>query len=344
MQSAMHESPKILTWFRLNPLVRCIKHYGHVSPTASTGLFDGYDLILDCTDRPTTRYMISDAAVVTGKPLISASALRTEGQLMVLNNPPGKNGTSPSGPCYRCIFRTPPPPESVTSCGEGGILGPVVGVMGVLMALEAIKTIVSADRTTSAVVDHDEKPSMTLFSAYARPSFRSIRLRGKRVDCYACGKNAPLSRKAMLSGEVDYNAFCGVLPSVSLLEKSERITARELWYLEREWPKDYVLLDVRDETQFGICHLPGSINVPLSTLERINVFDEEAVPPELQVLGPKNSNVSIHTICRFGNDSQVAVRRLQSLGYGQEGRRRIGDVIGGLRAWKLDVDNQWPEY
>ena len=98
-----------------------------------------YDLVLDCTDNPATRYLISDTCVLLGKPLVSASALRIDGQLMVLNNPPLPAGDPKGGPCYRCIFPKPPPPESVVSCGDGGILGPVVGVMGVLQALEAIR-------------------------------------------------------------------------------------------------------------------------------------------------------------------------------------------------------------
>jgi len=130
---------------RLNPNVHYVAYPNHLTPANAIATMENYDLVLDCTDHPASRYLISDAAVLCGKLLISGSALRTEGQLMVLNNPPSTSHQEAGGPCYRCIFPKPPPIESVVSCGDGGILGPVVGVIGVLMALEAIKLIASGD-------------------------------------------------------------------------------------------------------------------------------------------------------------------------------------------------------
>ena len=116
--------------------------------------------MLDCTDHPTSRYLVSDACVLLRRPLVSASAFQTSGQLVALNSPPGR------GPCYRCVFPRPPPPESVVGCGEGGIVGPVVGVMGVLQALEAIRIISSGGLEQE---DEEEKHSAAAAAAVALP-------------------------------------------------------------------------------------------------------------------------------------------------------------------------------
>jgi adenylyltransferase/sulfurtransferase len=132
---------------RLNPNLRYIAHGEHLTPQNAREIVEKYDLVLDCTDHPTSRYLISDICVLLHKPLISASALRTDGQLIVLNSPPLPAGDASGGPCYRCVFPKPPPAESVVSCGDGGILGPVVGTMGVLQALEAVKLITAGKLT-----------------------------------------------------------------------------------------------------------------------------------------------------------------------------------------------------
>jgi adenylyltransferase/sulfurtransferase len=155
--------------------------------------------VLDCTDTPASRYLISDTCVLLGKRLVSASALRIDGQLMVLNNPPLPPGVSGGGPCYRCVFPKPPPPESVVSCGDGGILGPVVGVMGVLQALEAIKVITQQPSPGTA----PEPPSLLIFSTYSQPMFRSIRLRSRKPKCAACSSQATISAEALQNGSLD---------------------------------------------------------------------------------------------------------------------------------------------
>ena len=306
-----------------------------------------YDVILDCTDNPKSRYLISDTAVLSGKPLVSASALRAEGQLMVLNNPVNQ------GPCYRCVFPKPPPAESVVSCGEGGILGPVVGVMGVLMALEAIKLLVSkawSKYDTHAHGDtHASKyiPSMLLFSAYSNPYFRSIRLRGKRPNCVACSKqHVPIEDTSLLKLN-DYTSFCGVKNPVDLLDPQERIGPKEMQQLQQDGNSP-LILDVRETTQFDICHIDGSINIPYSSIES-DWNDSAKVSQDLSdafshLNADFKHNTPIHVMCRFGNDSQLVVRKLKKLGLDDDGRRWIGDVRGGLQSWKRDVDPLWPEY
>ena len=314
-----------------------------------------YDLVLDCTDHPSSRYLISDTAVLSGKPLVSGSALKTEGQLLVLNHPPSDFQNDNSGPCYRCIFPRPPPPDAVVSCGEGGILGPVVGVIGVLMALKAIQVLV--EKTEQGLLSNghqkEDPATMLLFSAYSNPSFRQIRLAGKRKKCAACSSLRTITTETLTSGSLDYETICGIASPVNVLQKEERVEAKDLKDVLDAGNEPYVLLDVRDETQYAICPLPGSINIPFSTIQSMsNTPSHSLLDMEPEKEGVSSSNilaaigpdVPIYTVCRFGNDSQLAVRKLKELGYDNEGSRWIGDVKGGLRAWKQQVDPEWPEY
>lgn len=322
----------------------------HLNPTTALDIFTLYDLILDCTDHPTSRYLISDAAVLSGKPLISASALRTEGQLMVLNSPPTIPGTRYGGPCYRCVFPKPPPAASVLSCGEGGILGPVVGVMGVLMATEAIKIIVAGLDKSGEVESNGTEQSTTkephsllLYSAYSNPPFRSVRLRGKRARCDACSDNPTITKDSLTSGSLDYAVFCGVANPVNVLSKEERISADDYAQKLSVPVEEHLLVDVRDKVQFDICSIEGSINIPIAELDSVTADNvDDSIPSGLSTL--RASSAPIYAVCRFGNDSQLAVQKLKALGYSDNGRRYIGDVKGGFRAWKDEVDSTWPEY
>jgi len=204
------------------------------------------------------RYLISDTCVLLGKPLVSASALRTEGQLLVLNNPPGK------GACYRCIWPKPPPPESVLSCGEGGILGPVVGVMGVLMATEAIKLLtakVKDNEVSEEVAGEKKKPittNMLLYSAYSSPSFRDLKLHGKKKGCIACDlEKREISLDKLKDGRLDYVAFCGARKEDRVAEE-ERIDVHQYAELRKQ---EHLLIDVRPEVEWGICKLTGAMSM-----------------------------------------------------------------------------------
>ena len=279
---------------------------------------------------------------------------------MVLNNPSSSPESDYGGPCYRCVFPKPPPTDSVVSCGEGGILGPVVGVIGVLMALEVIKLIVGGapHKDDQQPQTQDAPSSMLLFSAYSNPAFRHIRLRGKRPTCAACSRQRTISKEFLRSGSLDYEAFCGLASPINVLEPAERIEASELQEALEAHDKAHIILDVRDETQFAICSLPGSINIPYATIEAIPDHRTSDHKPSSQpasesevaanhdptILEKLPDDVPIYTICRFGNDSQLTVRKLKELGYGKNGTRWIGDVKGGFKAWKQQVDYQWPEY
>ncbi|KAL7780416.1 hypothetical protein CFE70_010439 [Pyrenophora teres f. teres 0-1] len=271
------------------------------NPETAISTFRDYDLVLDCTDTPASRYLISDTCVLLSKVLVSASALRIDGQLIVLNNPPLPPGDANGGPCYRCVFPKPPPPESVVSCGDGGILGPVVGVMGVLQALEAIKVLVKNPETTSP-----EPPSLLLFSAYSNPMFRSMRLRSRKAKCAACSSHSTISAKALENGSLDYVQFCGSVSATSdPLSPEERIS-----------PQSYAQL------RSGVNPFTGTVSSKDSHI---------LVDP-------------IFVVCRLGNDSQVTVKKMKQLGLDAGGKRYIGDIKGGLQAWRKNVDHDFPDY
>ncbi|RYP52902.1 hypothetical protein DL768_001998 [Monosporascus sp. mg162] len=368
----------------LNPRVRYAAHAAHLTPRNAAEIVGGYDVVLDCTDNPATRYLVSDVCVLLGRPLVSASALRTDGQLIVLNYPPapprggggedggGRVSTGEAGPCYRCVFPRPPPAESVVSCGEGGILGPVVGVMGVLQALEAIKIITAPPRpspTATTITDGSgagaaEKkqpsasaPSLLLFSAYSTPPFRSVRMRGRRPDCVACSPGSTLTLEELSSGSLDYVQFCGVRTPINILNPEERVSAAEYYgrvlRAERSGAQrrgqGHLLLDVREREHYDIASIPGSVNVPFSRFraqDRSGSAGEDGrgkqpkrpdwIPESLPPDAP------IYVVCRVGNDSQLVTRKLKEMGLDGGGARFIGDIKGGMRAWKQEVDPTIP--
>ncbi|KAE8396034.1 hypothetical protein BDV23DRAFT_65960 [Aspergillus alliaceus] len=338
----------------LNPHPTYIAHRAHLAPQDAADIFKGYDLILDCTDNPATRYLISDTAVLLGKPLVSASALRTEGQLMVLNNPPRPVGDKTGGPCYRCVFPRPPPANSILSCADGGILGPVVGTMGVLQALEAIKIMTGADEDIKT-------PSLHIFSAYSSPLFRTIKLRSRRPNCAVCSTEASVTLETVKSGSTDYAFFCGSVSPEKLLLPEERISPLEYrmkYPLTSSSPasesasKEPTIIDVREKVQFDICNLENSINIPISsilssstTTSSPNGDSGDALPPWVPAdIASPDSIDPIYVVCRLGNDSQIAVKRLKELGLDRGGKRVVADIRGGLRAWREQVDPEWPEY
>ncbi|KND89950.1 Adenylyltransferase and sulfurtransferase uba4 [Tolypocladium ophioglossoides CBS 100239] len=317
-----------ITYLReLNPTITYKSHREHLSPHNAQAIVSQYDLVLDCTDHPTSRYLVSDACILLRRPLVSASAFQTSGQLIVLNSPPGK------GPCYRCVFPRPPPPESVVGCGEGGVLGPVVGVMGVLQALEAIKLIARGGLEAAEGEEGAGEQRVLIFSAMGDgPSFRSVRMRGRRKDCFACSAEADLTLEH-LETSVDYVQFCGVAKPVAVLRPEERITVKQ--YCEiRAAHSEHTLLDVREKEHFSLGSIPGAINVPIS---RFNRGDEM---PELTAAAGKDG--PIYVVCRVGNDSQVAARKLKDLGFDNGGERFVGDISGGIQAWRGAVDPTLP--
>ena len=234
----------------------------------------------------------------------------------------------------------------------------MVGVMGVLMATEAIKIIAAGQslHTTSKTDNKDDLkgtllaavPSLLVYSAYSFPPFRSIRLRGKRPTCPSCSASASITRESLISGSLDYNSFCGIAPASNLLSIDGRVSAKEFKEKVKDRGIAHTLVDVREKTQYDICHLEDSLNIPLSTLCSHNDGDEtvdvNSIFQQLIDGDPKRQDRPVYFVCRFGNDSQIAVRKMRdSLGFMSTGRI-VQDIVGGLAAWRREVDPGFPEY
>ncbi|KAH8094572.1 hypothetical protein BXZ70DRAFT_948062 [Cristinia sonorae] len=299
---------------RINPNIKVEPISSALLPENALELLKPYDVILDCTDNVPTRYLLSDTAVALGTPLVSGAAQKFDGQLCVYNL--GKDG-----PCYRCLFPRPPAPELTGSCEEVGILGAVTGVIGNLQALEAIKLITGLN---------DGKASLLIYSALSSPPFRSIRLRSRKPTCAACGSEG---NKVGTISSIDYITFCGgprpdwEARGLGGGNLDTRISALDLKAVLDSGVKARIL-DVRSRTEFGICHLPDSINIPLNELT--------AKPPSEYA----DESSVVYVVCRLGNDSQLAVDALR----GTAVQGIVKDLIGGLRAWAKDVDPSFPVY
>lgn len=289
----------------LNPSIKVDQHHIVLdNAKEALAVIRLYDVVVDASDNVLTRYLVNDVCMALGKPLVSGSALRWEGHITTFL--PNKEG-----PCYRCLYPIPTPASAVTNCESGGILPPVVGTIGSLQAMEVLK-ILSGQKANYV-------GKMILYDAMTG-AFRSIKLRGARDDCPACGKTLELH-------SFDYRTFsgsgvCDKVQPLKLLTAEERISVHEYD------PNNYKLvIDVRPKEQFDICALPGSHNIPL---ERIS---QDVLPLNLERDAP------ILTVCRRGNQSQRAVLKLKALGY-----TNVKDLIGGVTAYANQVDPEFPLY
>ncbi|KAJ8290573.1 hypothetical protein GJAV_G00014750 [Gymnothorax javanicus] len=287
-----------------------------------------YDIVADCSDNVSTRYLVNDTCVLSGKPLVSASALRMEGQMTVYNYK--------GGPCYRCLYPVPPPPETVTNCSDGGVLGVVPGIMGCFQALEVLKIASGQESSCSQQL-------LTLDAQDVR--FRSIRLRPRQAECAVCGENPTITALK------DYEQFCGSSATdkcrrLCLLSKEQRISVQE-YKKVFEGGTPHLLLDVRPLVEVNICHLPFSLSIPLASLEERKTEDVQLLKERIAEMKGKlksQSSVPVYVICKMGNDSQLAVQILQQMA-SLEGEPIIPkDITGGLMAWAQKIDPSFPEY
>ncbi|KAM6147671.1 adenylyltransferase and sulfurtransferase MOCS3 [Erethizon dorsatum] len=314
---------------RLNSEVECVPYAQALTPGTALDLVRRYDVVADCSDNVPTRYLVNDACVLAGRPLVSASALRFEGQITVYHYD--------DGPCYRCVFPQPPPAETVTNCADGGVLGVVTGVLGCLQALEVLKIAAGLGPSYSG--------SLLLFDAL-RGHFRSIRLRRRRSDCAACGE------RPTVADLQDYEAFCGSSAtdkcrSLQLLSPEERISVTDYKRLV-DSGAPHLLLDVRPQVEVDICRLPHALHIPLKHLERKDRESLKLLREAIQE-GSRGTQEGaaayVYVICKLGNDSQKAVRILQSLTVAQElDSLTVRDVVGGLMAWAAKIDETFPRY
>ncbi|KAH6814418.1 co-factor for nitrate [Perilla frutescens var. frutescens] len=311
----------------INSTAQIVEHKEAFRTSNALEIMREYDIVVDATDNVPSRYMISDCCVVLGKPLISGAALGLEGQLTVYNY----NG----GPCYRCLFPTPPPTTACQRCSDSGVLGVVPGIIGCLQALEAIKV--------AGAVGEPLSGRMLLFDALSA-RIRVVKIRGRSSQCEACGENAALTEEQFRN--LDYENFTQSPLSMSplklhLLPAEARITSKEYNEINLKG-EPHILVDVRPAHHYKIISLPKSLNIPLASLQgRLSEITAAYASEEsnMTATGEASRAPSLYIICRRGNDSQRAVEFLHEKGFAF-----AKDIIGGLESWSQDVDPKFPIY
>jgi adenylyltransferase/sulfurtransferase len=287
----------------LNPNVRIETYETALTSQNALELFEPYDIILDGTDNFPTRYLVNDACVLLGKPNAYGSIFRFEGQASVF-------GTK-DGPCYRCLYPEPPPPGLVPSCAEGGVLGVLPGIVGVIQATEAIKLIIGAGEPLIG--------RFLIFDAL-RMKFRELKLR-KDPDCPVCGTHPSVTKL------IDYEQFCGVVPAAPepvTVNNATEITSVEL--KQRLDRGDRLkIVDVREPNEYQINRIAGSVLIPLGD-----------VPKRYNELDPDEEIV---VQCKMGGRSAKAADFLRSVGY-----KRVLNLKGGILDWIDKVDPTQPKY
>ncbi|KAL4237981.1 Molybdenum cofactor synthesis protein 3 [Mactra antiquata] len=307
----------------LNSFVKCVPYHLQLNSSNALKIISQYDIVLDATDNVATRYLLNDACILAGKPLVSGSALRFEGQLTVYNYK--------GGPCYRCLYPKPPPPETVTNCSDGGVLGVIPGIIGSLQALEAIKI------ATGNECSYNQK---LLMYDGLEGTFRTIRLRGRQSTCPICSDNPTITQL------IDYEQFCGARASdkdksVTVLNREDRLSAADYKsLLDKDHP--HILVDVRQPVEVDICKLPtNSINIPLNDLHKSSSVNQ--LSSMINSMSEETTDqVPVICVCRRGNDSQLAVQKIKETL--KHDNVAIQDIIGGLTSWAKTVDPEFPTY
>ncbi|KAI7729938.1 hypothetical protein M8C21_031297, partial [Ambrosia artemisiifolia] len=308
----------------INSTVEIVEHKEALRTSNALEIVSKYDIVIDATDNAPSRYLISDCCVLLGKPLVSGAALGLEGQLTVYNY----NG----GPCYRCLFPTPPPTTACQRCSDSGVLGVVPGVIGCLQALEAIKL--------ASLVGEPLSGRMLLFDALSA-RIRIVKIRGRSLQCEACGENALTQQQFQ---QFDYEKFTqsplAVAPlKLKLLTSDFRISSKEYSELIKKG-SPHVLIDVRPSHHYKITSLPKSINIPLANLEsRLPEISSELKSVQESSGTLNGSDAGLYVVCRRGNDSQRAVQLLHKMGFAS-----AKDIVGGLESWAREVDQKFPTY
>jgi adenylyltransferase/sulfurtransferase len=289
----------------LNPHVEVHTYETLLSSENALKLFEPYDVILDGTDNFPTRYLVNDACVLTGKPNTYGSIFRFEGQASVF--------AAKDGPCYRCLYPEPPPPGLVPSCAEGGVLGVLPGVIGVIQATEAIKLIAGIG-----------EPLIGRFLIYdaLRMRFRELKLK-KDPDCPVCGTHPTVTKL------IDYEQFCGVQPEPQQSSAPAAVNATEITSVELKARLDrgdkLKLVDVREPNEYQINRIPGTVLIPLGEVERRYA--------EL------NKDDEVVTTCKSGARSARAADILRSAGF-----KKVLNHKGGILDWIDKVDPSQPKY
>jgi molybdopterin/thiamine biosynthesis adenylyltransferase/rhodanese-related sulfurtransferase/molybdopterin converting factor small subunit len=288
----------------LNPHVQVDTYETALSSENALELFAPYDVILDGTDNFPTRYLVNDACVLSGKPNAYGSIFRFEGQASVF--------AAKNGPCYRCLYPEPPPPGLVPSCAEGGVLGVLPGIIGVIQATEAIKLMLGIG-----------EPLVGRFLIYdaLKMRFRELRLK-KDPECPVCGTHPTVTTL------IDYEQFCGIRPEPQV-QAAASVNEWEITPVELkrrlDAGDDLFILDVREPNEYQINRIQGSTLIPLGE-----------VPRRYQELDP-NREIVVH--CKMGGRSAKAVDYLRTVGF-----TKVKNLRGGILEWIDKVDPTQPKY
>ncbi len=263
-----------------------------------------YDIVIDGTDNFPTRYLSNDVCVLLKKPNVYGSIFRFDGQCTVF-------APHLSGPCYRCMFPEPPPPGMVPSCAEGGVLGVLPGIIGVMQAIEAVKLIMGiGEPLIGRLVSFDA----------LKMKFREFKLR-RDPKCPVCGENPTITEL------IDYDQFCGI-PQAAAAEAAEapvpEMTVHELKQ-KLDAKEKFVLVDVREPYEYDIARIPGAKLIPLGEL-----------PSRMSELDTAD-DIVLH--CKMGGRSARALRLLQEAGFS-----KLTNVAGGIEAWAEEIDPSVPRY
>ena len=284
----------------INPYVNVRKFETRLTSANALEILRDFDIVVDGTDNFPTRYLVNDACVLTGKPNVYGSIFRFEGQASVF--------ATENGPCYRCLYPEPPPPGLVPSCAEGGVLGILPGLVGIIQASETIKLILGSGEPLIG--------RLLLVDALAM-RFRELKLR-KNPECPVCGDRPTVTQL------MDYEQFCGIRgeekPATATMldmtpeELKQRLDAGE----------DLFVLDVREPHEYQICNLGGHL-IPLNDLpKRVSELDS-------------SREIVVH--CKMGGRSAKAVDFLKQSGFG-----KVHNLAGGINAWAERVDPKMPKY
>jgi len=284
----------------INPHVRVEAFSERLTSANALDILRGFDLVVDGSDNFPTRYLINDACVLLNKPNVYGAVFRFDGQVTVFR--------TKTGPCYRCLYADPPPPDLVPSCAEGGVLGVLPGIIGSLQALEVIKLIVGFGESLVG--------RLLLFDG-RRMQFRELALQ-KDPDCPVCGERPTVTKL------IDYEAFCGVGAGSRESGDGVEISARDLQH-ERARKPNLLLIDVREPLEAEIARIEGARLIPLREL-----------PRRLSEL-PGHAEIVTH--CHHGPRSLQAREILKGAGFA-----KVRSLSGGIDAWSREVDGAVPRY
>lgn len=301
----------------LNPTIKCTTLTVSITDENAVDIIQPYTIVVDASDNPRTRYIINDACVLTGKPLISGSAVGMEGQISVFNHK--------GSPCYRCLYPRASISSGCHSCSDRGVFGPVPGLIGIFQSIETIKVLTNMGSSL-----HDR---MLMYDAI-QGTVTTLKKPPKTPSCPVCGPSSTI-RSLKDSGEnlvgVRGPSFGDPVSDDSNLPDGVAVTCTK--YAEvRRGGKPHVLLDVRVPAQFHMCSLEGAVNIPLSNLS------DEIKRVEKLCLGGR----PLYCICRRGIASNEAARILLSCN--STVIPSIHHIVGGLNNWHETVDSSFPRY